>query len=174
MEVYIKNQTAQRQHMAMVYNATQQPIYYVVGRQGMLNDSFELHELSGNLVGEIKQVSPGFLPRFDILIANKKVGAIKRIIGVWHQFIFVTDLRWIITGDLLDNHYQAFTHGQLVFQVDTALLSDGALAKDLIVKRQQDVPVAILISMILDLWSKNTKRGQAPSPITDGQLIWGD
>lgn len=174
MELYIKKQFVDLNHVALVYDRNQKPVYYLSGRQGLLNDNFTLFELSGEVLGEIRQVSLGMLPRFDILIHQEKVGSLKRMLGVWHQFIFVSDLKWILMGDLLDNHYQAYAHGKLIFQVDHALLSDGALARELRITDPNDAPVCILIAMILDLWSRNTKKHHANAPILHGQLLWDD
>ncbi|GAF40197.1 hypothetical protein FC83_GL001300 [Agrilactobacillus composti DSM 18527 = JCM 14202] len=174
MELYIKKQTTDLKHIALVYDRNKKPVYYVSGRQGLLNDSFTLFQLSGEVIGEIKQVTPGLLPRFDIIIDKQTVGSLKRLIGVWHQFIFVSDLRWLLMGDLLDNHYQAFAGGQLIFQVDTVMLSDGAMARELVIHDPDVAPICILIAMVLDLWSRNTKKHHAKSPIVTGGLLWND
>ncbi|MFD1672553.1 LURP-one-related/scramblase family protein [Agrilactobacillus yilanensis] len=174
MELYIKTQFTDLNHVALVYDHNKKPLYYLSGRQGLLNDNFTLYELSGEPVGEIRQVGRGVLPKFDIRIDRQKVGSLTRMIGVWHQFIFVSDLKWILMGDLLDNHYQAFQHGQIIFQVDNVMLSDGALARELKITNAADAPICILIAMVLDLWSRSTKKHHANSPIVHGQLIWDD
>lgn len=174
MELYIKAQLTDLNHVALVYDHNKKPVYYLSGRQGLLNDNFTLYQLSGEVVGDIRQVTPGLLPKFDIRIQHQKVGSLTRMLGVWHQFIFVSDLKWILMGDLLDNHYQAFHHGQLVFQVDNVMLSDGALARELTITTAEDAPICILIAMVLDLWSRNTKKHHVNAPIVHGQLLWDD
>lgn len=152
VQLYIKEQLmASRGVPIIVCNATKQPQYLVTGRRGLRQDSFTLYTVSGQYIAEIRQTTLGIFPRFDIFVGKQKVGAVKKMYGVWHQFQFVSDLNWIVMGDLINHHYKVYHRTETILTMDKAILSDGDYYQ-LQITHESDVPVCILLSLIFDHW----------------------
>ncbi|ANK59952.1 LURP-one-related/scramblase family protein [Loigolactobacillus backii] len=160
LQLYIKQQLlASKGVPIIVRDQKKKPRFLVTGRFGLRQDSFTLYAMDGHYIAEIKQMSLGLFPKFDLYLGHKKVGAIKKMYGVWHQFQFVNDLNWIIMGDLLRHHYKIYHRTETLLVMDKAFLSDGDYYQ-LSITHESDAPLCILLSLVLDHWS--VRRDKKP------------
>jgi uncharacterized protein YxjI len=148
---YIDAQSLKETGMSVVKNGEFKPVYILNGRHGIANDGFNLHTIGGQELGEIRQKTVGIFPRYDLYVGRQRVGAIKKMAGVWREFIFVSDLNWMIIGNLLANQYHIY-HG--VKSITT--IAEAGTASNTVFKLEIDnpdnVPAGLLIAAILDRW----------------------
>lgn len=168
MQLYIKAQGA-TSGPTVVFDEHHQPSYIVSGRYGLTGEGFTVYTISGDALAEIKQISLGVLPRFDLFLHQKKVGRINRLFGFWHEFILVSDLNWLITGDLLNYHYKITHRTETIMELDQSSIALGEIYT-LSITNEQDAPLCICLAMILDHWAKNRKKFQFGIRLTNPGL----
>lgn len=160
LRLYIKEQLmATKGVPIIVRDEKNAPVYLITGRWGLRQDAFTLYKIDGSYVAEIKQTSLGLFPRFDLYLGKQKVGSVKKMYGVWHQFQFVSDLNWIIMGDLMNHHYKIYHRTKTLLTMDKAILTDGDYY-ELEITYEKDAPICLLLSLILDHWS--VRRDKSP------------
>ncbi|MFD1432247.1 LURP-one-related/scramblase family protein [Lacticaseibacillus yichunensis] len=151
MEFYVDVQTLHDTNMTVIKDEKNQPVYILTGRRGIANDGFFLHTISGNELGEIRQRTVSVNPRFDLLIGGEKVASIKKMFGVWREFIFVSELNWMVIGNMLANQYHIY-HGM---KTVTTIASVGTASETILkldIANPRDVVPGLLVAALLDRW----------------------
>lgn len=146
MALYLDINALSTSSLSVVKTDNGKPAYILTGRHGLINGGFDLNTLSGEPLGSIRQKTVSVFPRYDLYIANRKVASVKKMFGVWHQFIFISDLNWVAMGNLLNNHYQVFHRVKTIFSAEEIA---PAIVK-LTIPNNRDIPAAILLAAILD------------------------
>lgn len=151
MRYYIDAQSLKDAGMSVVKNSDFKPVYILNGRHGLANDGFMLHTIAGGELGEIRQKTVGLFPRYDLYVARHKVGSVKKMAGVWREFIFVSDLNWMIIGNLLANQYHIYHGVKSITTIAEAGTASNTVFK-LDIPHQEDVVAGLLLAAILDRW----------------------
>ena len=151
MEYYIDAQALNDTGMTVVKDDKSKPAFILSGRHGLANEGFSLYNISGELLGEIRQKTVSVFPRYDLTVGGQYVGAIKKMLGVWREFIFVTDLNWLIIGNLLANQYHIY-HGVKSITTIAEVGTTSETVFKLDIANEKDVPAGLLIAAILDRW----------------------
>lgn len=146
MALYLDINALSTSSLSVIKTDNGKPAYILTGRHGLINGGFDLNTLSGEPLGSIRQKTVSVFPRYDLYIANRKVASVKKMFGVWHQFIFISDLNWVAMGNLLNNHYQVFHGVKTIFSAEEIA---PAIVK-LTIPNNRDIPAAILLAAILD------------------------
>ncbi|WP_461213298.1 LURP-one-related/scramblase family protein [Lacticaseibacillus sp. GG6-2] len=151
MLYYIDAQSLKDAGMSVVKDGDFKPVYILNGRHGIANDGFNLHTIAGQELGEIRQKTVGLFPRYDLFVNREKVGSIKKMAGVWREFIFVSDLNWMIIGNLLANQYHIYHGVKSITTIAEAGTASNTVFK-LDIPNAADVPAGLLLAAILDRW----------------------
>lgn len=138
--------------------------YLLTGKWGLRHDALSVYTMQGQLLGEIRQLSLGLMPKFAIYQGHQRVGTIGKSLGFVREFIYIRGLNWVIVGNALTNHYRVFRNNHLVFIMEPEA---SGFYNRLTVTQEADEPVAILVACILNHWAhkRSTKRikGLAPT-----------
>ncbi|WP_262316637.1 LURP-one-related/scramblase family protein [Lacticaseibacillus parakribbianus] len=151
MDYYIDAQALHDGGMTVVKDAAFRPAFILNGRHGLANDGFNLHTIDGTHVGSIRQRTVGMFPRYDLYLSQSRVGSVKKMFGVWHEFVFVSDLNWMIIGNMLANNYRIY-HGMKAVTTIAAVGAATGTTFKIAIKDQKDAPAGILLAAILDRW----------------------
>lgn len=138
--------------VSTVVDDHQKPLYILDGKHGLRQDSFVLYTLSGDVLGEIKQMSLGLSPSYQLFQNQEPIADLKKIWGVWHEFVYVTHFNWLIIGDLTQNQYRIVYHTQTIMQVKPVMISTGT-AFQLTISDDADLIPCILIAAVLNRWA---------------------
>ncbi|WP_125704845.1 LURP-one-related/scramblase family protein [Lacticaseibacillus daqingensis] len=157
MQFYIDAQALRDGGMTVVKDAEMTPTYILTGRHGLANEGFNLNAISGDAIGSIRQQTVGFFPRYDLSVHRQRVGSVQKVIGLWHEFVFVSDLNWMIIGNLLANEYHIY-HGVKTVTTIAAVGAATGTTFQVDIRRQADVPAGLLIAAILDRWRQSALR----------------
>ncbi|MHA3065704.1 LURP-one-related/scramblase family protein [Lacticaseibacillus saniviri] len=152
MEFFIDTMELRQTGATPVRNRRRHPMLMLNGRLGILNEGFVLTDLLNHELGRVRQRSIGVFPRFELIVDDTSVGTIKQMFGVWHEFIYVSDLNWIVMGNLLTNQYRTYHGIRLIMQADSQTwMPDGI---HLTVNAPDDCTSAILLAILLDHFSR--------------------
>lgn len=151
MLYYIDAQSLKDAGMSVVKNGDFKPVYILNGKHGLANDGFMLHNIAGDELGEIRQKTVGLFPRYDLYVDRQRVGSVKKMAGVWREFIFVSDLNWMIIGNLLANQYHIYHGVKSITTIAEAGTASNTVFK-LDIPDQKDVVAGLLLAAILDRW----------------------
>lgn len=88
MALYLDMNALSTGSLSVVKTDNGKPAYILTARHGIINGGFDLNTLSGNPLGSIRQKTVSVFPRYDLYIADRNVASVKKMFGVWHQFIF--------------------------------------------------------------------------------------
>lgn len=149
--LYLKNRANDRS-ATIIHDNTNQACYLLTGKWGLRHDALSIYTMQGQLLGEIRQLSLGLMPKLAIYQNRQKVGTIGKSLGFVREFIYIHDLNWVIVGNAFTNHYRVFRNNHLVFTMDPEQSSGGLYCR-LTVSQEADEPIAILVACILNHWS---------------------
>ena len=99
MALYLDMNALSTGSLSVVKTDNGKPAYILTARHGIINGGFDLNTLSGNPLGSIRQKTVSVFPRYDLYIADRNVASVKKMFGVWHQFIFISKLNWVAMGN---------------------------------------------------------------------------
>jgi uncharacterized protein YxjI len=150
--LYIRQQPSAIKGVSTVLDAQEKPLYLLAGKRGLRQDSFSLYTLSGELLGEIKQTSLGISPSYNLYQNQRLIGQLKKIWGVWHEFIYIRNLNWLVMGDLTQNQYRIIYHTQTIMRIMPVLLKSGT-HYELEITDDSDQASCILIAAVLNHWA---------------------
>lgn len=160
-KLYVKHQDANNKGATIVHDDFNNSCYLMVGKWGIRHDALSVYSTDGQLLTEIKQTSVGIFPKFDIFFNGQKIGSISKTFGLIHEFMYVSKLKWFITGNLRTGLHHVYSGRKPIMK-----LVCGTTYNELTITTEATEPVCICIAAILDHWSKknsksNIKRGSA-------------
>lgn len=140
-----------------------QACYLLTGKWGLRHDALSIYTMQGQLLGEIRQLSLGLIPKFAIYQGRQKVGTIGKSLGFVRKLIYIRGLNWVIVGNGLTNHYRVFRNNHVVFTMEPEV---SGFYNRLTVSQEADEPVAILVACVLNHWAhkRSTKKVKKLAP----------
>lgn len=109
----------------------------------------------------------GMSPRYDLTLDGQKAGSVKKMLGVWHEFVFVTDLNWLIFGNLLANEYHIY-HGVKTVTTIAAVGAATSTTFKIDILDPRNVHAGLLVAAVLDRW----RFVHLTNPLTRGSLAY--
>lgn len=149
---YLKKTANTLHGVSTVVDEQQKPLFLLEGKHGLRQDGYTLYTLSGERLGEIKQITLGLSPDYQLWQNQRQIASLKKIWGVWHEFVYVANLNWLIMGDLTRNQYRVVYHTQTIMQIKPILLTTGE-AFQLTINDQVDQIPCLLIAAVLNHWA---------------------
>jgi len=110
MPLYFETAPLQQSGITPIYDHHHHNQFLISGRRGLFNSGYRLTDLAQHELGEIRQQSIGLLPRYALYQANHQTGTIKQMVGIWNEFAYVSQLNWMIMGNLTTDTYRVY-HG---------------------------------------------------------------
>lgn len=159
-QLYLRDRATDPSGATVIFDSTGIKRYLLVGKWGMVRDALSLYAMDGQLIGEIKQLSLGILPRFAIYIHRHKIGSISKSLGFVREVIYIRGLHWIIVGNPFADRYRVFKGGRLVFTLEP-VEKTGGYYHQLTVMNESEEPAAILVASVLNTWARHSARGRA-------------
>ncbi|MGB3161610.1 MAG: hypothetical protein WBA84_10225 [Carnobacterium sp.] len=149
IHLYMKQDYVSQRNSIIVTDETGKDCYLIVGKWGRIGDGFSLYSMNGALIAEVKQTFLSLFPKFDLIVANKKVATIRKIRGIRGPYFKVSHLNWVVKGDFNNNHYWIKNGKESIMEMEKAYLSFGDYYS-LAINQQQNVPVCLCIAVIVD------------------------
>lgn len=156
--LYIRQDSLAAKGASVVRDEDRRSIYLLVGKWGRHQDALSLYQISGDLLAELRQTSLGLLPHFDIYYQGEKVGAISKRLGFFNQMIYISNLHWIIVGNLVSGNYKIY-HGTTMIMNSRG---DGDL-REMKIATQELEPICICIAATLDHWASGHSQLKTPA-----------
>ncbi|GAK48495.1 hypothetical protein LOSG293_330130 [Secundilactobacillus oryzae JCM 18671] len=161
-KLYIDQSSLSRHEAAVVRNEKREALYLLTGKWGIESDALSVYTMRGGLLAELKQQSVGLLPIFDLYLYQKKVGSVKKPLGVLNEVLFVHGLNWFIIGNPTAGNYHIFRGVQTIMTVRSGLIVGNQQFKELTIGSSDDEPLCICLVAILDQWSHKKTPLQSP------------
>lgn len=159
-QLYLRDRATDPSGATVIFDSTGIKRYLLVGKWGMVRDALSLYAMDGQLIGEIKQLSLGILPRFAIYVHHEKIGSISKSLGFVREVIYIHHLHWIIVGNPFADRYRVYKGGRLVFVLEP-VEKTGGYYHQLTVMNEEEEPAAILVASILNTWARHSSRDAA-------------
>lgn len=137
------------------------PLYTLIGRWGTRGDCLTLHQMNGEIVASVKQVSLPFVRRFEIYESGEKVGVLQRFLNWPSDFYYVQQLHWTVYGNIQQHQYKIHHFNKEIMTMNKARMVQGDHFL-LRVRDDADAPVCICIASILDYWLYNRNQANVP------------
>lgn len=153
------NEDRKESHRFTVRDDSGEILYLIEGYWGKKNDSVNLFSLNGNLLLQAKQVNMSLFFKFDLIHEQEKVGSFRKhpgFFGLRDAFFTIQPKDWIIRGDFETLNFTIFQNGQEIIET-SKLLKQANYLYSLKVKREEDLVLASLLSILLDHYSR--KKG---------------
>jgi len=155
-EYFIQQKALSSNARTLVQDNSGKNLFLLVGRWGRRNDSVTLYDLSGNLLGKIKQTSVLSGRRFVLFKKNIKVATMRKLPTFKEEWYFVSRLNWLAQGNFSEHRY-VIKHGQtLIMEMLGAHIFKGGFYS-LVIPDDENAPLAILIAAVLDYWLYSSK-----------------
>jgi len=156
-EYFVQQKALSTNARTLVQDEKGNNIYLLVGRWGSRGDTVSLYDLSGNLLGKIQQKSimPGM--RFSIYEKNDKIASMQRLPKLHKDSYFISGLGWLAEGEFAEHRYEIKRGSELIMEMLGAHMFKGDFYS-LLIPKEENAPLAILIAAVLDYWLYNTSR----------------
>ena len=163
-EFFIQKQQLSNITRTLVKDEDGKSLYLLVGRWGTRGDALSLYTMSGELVASIKQTSLIIGSRFELYKDFKKVGVLRKILNLNADFYYVQHLHWTVSGDIKNHHYSIYQMNHKIMDMSKATLFTGDYFS-LNVANDEDAPLCICVTAVLDYWLYNKKKNNKRKPI---------
>ncbi|GEP19010.1 LURP-one-related/scramblase family protein [Pediococcus argentinicus] len=160
---YLKSQGLENKGATVIRDQNHNSKYLLVGKWGIEHDALSVYGVSGQLEAEIKQLSVGKTPKFQILMDNQEVGTVSTPIGFIRGFLFVNKLNWLISGNTTTCHFKVRSGMKVILEINRVLINGSAYI-ELNCFENEHTAVFIGLAAILDRWV------QKRPPLTEPKL----
>ena len=151
MKLYLRSQGSENKGANTVSDENHNGKYILTGKWGIKNDALSVYDLSGNLLAELKQISVGVRPKFNLFMTDKLVGKVSTPLFFVKGFLWVKKLNWIIAGDTINCRFKIYHGCKKNFEVNRVQIGDRAYI-EINTFDEEYIPLYICIAVILDRW----------------------
>ncbi|EHL97980.1 hypothetical protein HMPREF9103_01804 [Lentilactobacillus parafarraginis F0439] len=85
--------------------------YLIVGKWGLVSDTFSVYSLTGEVLATVRQQSLGTTPRFDIFYLHQFIGSSVIHFSMHYTTLYINGINWLIIGNQEKQSY-TITHGR--------------------------------------------------------------
>ncbi len=85
--------------------------YLIVGKWGLVSDTFSVYSLTSSVLAEAKQQSLGITPKFDLFYLHQFVGTSVIHFSMHYTTLFINGINWLVIGNQEKQSY-TITHGR--------------------------------------------------------------
>ncbi|SEL19567.1 Uncharacterized protein YxjI [Carnobacterium iners] len=149
IHLHIKQDYVSTKNSLIVSDEKGKECYLIVGKWGRVGDGFSLFGIDGDLIIEVKQTTLSLFPKFNLIIAGKKIATIKKYRGLKGPYFKVSPLAWSVKGDFNTNHYRVKKGKKTIMEMEKTYLSFGD-SYTLSIEQQKNVPICLCLAVIVD------------------------
>ena len=102
-----------------IYDAENQPIFFVKGRVFSLGHVLEVFDLDGEMIGAVRQRLMTLLPAFELEAFGRPIGAVKKEFSLMRPKYWLDYNGWRVEGNILGWEYDVCDiEGKIVMAID--------------------------------------------------------
>lgn len=149
-KIYVNHIKNNKDGIIRAYSETWDPLFLI--KNTMLDNKANLSVFDTNwsLLVEIQQLNVGIFPKFVIKSNKKTIGSIGISIQLI-DFIYVKKLSWLISGNVLNNHY-VISHNTKIIGKVHPVYEKNAMYNCLEVKKEDNLATMVGIVCLLNRW----------------------
>lgn len=154
------NEDKKKGNRFTVRDSRGQIVYLIQGDWGREGDFIELLSLNAHLLLQAKQVNMSPFFKFDLFHKQNKLGSFRKhpgFFGLRDAFFTVQPYDWMIRGDFDKLDFIAYEKKVEIFKI-SKLLKHGNALYSIKVKREEDIQLASLLSILLDHYSRRKQK----------------
>ncbi|WP_414838953.1 LURP-one-related/scramblase family protein [Carnobacterium sp. TMP28] len=149
IHLQIKQDYASTKNNLIVSDKKGRECYLIVGKWGRIGDGFSLFGIGGDLIIEVKQTTLSLFPKFNLMVAGKKIATIKKYRGLKGPYFKVRPLAWSIKGDFDTKHYWVKKGRKTIMEMEKTYVSFGD-SYTVSIDQQTNVPICLCLAVIVD------------------------
>ncbi|MFD1411369.1 LURP-one-related/scramblase family protein [Lapidilactobacillus gannanensis] len=155
---YLLNQTIGGSDSQFIFDHNMQPLMILTGRFGLNQNGIRLLTIDGQYRGRVIHRTSNFATEYELQTERQTLGQMTKMTGLWHQFAYVSNLKWTVLGSVTTNTYQV-THGiHAVFDAHSIVTSKKLDGLQLTLANDQDQVPAFLVAATLNQWVLLSQR----------------
>ncbi len=131
--------------------------YIIQGNLDNPNHTLYLHDVDNNEVGRLYADGANFIASFIIDVVNHSLVKVKKVNSPVTNIFFVTRLNYLVTGSIKNGTYKFRAGLKTVASVKT-IIGDSGVVLVCQIKRPEDVPFILLISVLFTQWHSKPLR----------------
>ncbi|AQW21868.1 hypothetical protein PL11_008035 [Lentilactobacillus curieae] len=118
-KVQINVSELERSHATKVVDKYDDSKYLVVGKWGLVSDSYSIYSIAGEVLSEIKQKSLGTSPQFEIWYDDALVGSSMVNFSLHFSTIYIKGLNWLVVGNDVKQNYVIYSGRKRVGSINS-------------------------------------------------------
>lgn len=123
--------------------------YLIVGKWGLISDTFSVYSIGGDVLAEARQQSLGVTPRFDLFCFNQFVGSSVLHFSLHYTTLFINGINWLVVGNQEKQSY-TITHGRQKIATIKSYAQADQIIRIMTVENINHEPIVALIAAILN------------------------
>lgn len=123
--------------------------YLIVGKWGLVSDTFSVYSITGDILAKIRQQSMGRTPKFDIFFLHQFVGSSVINISMHYTTIFINGLNWLVIGNQEKQSYTIWHRREKIATIKSYGQSDQII-RLIKVDTFKHEPLVVAIAAILN------------------------
>ncbi|GAF37111.1 hypothetical protein [Lentilactobacillus farraginis] len=123
--------------------------YLIVGKWGLVSDTFSVYSITGDVLAEARQQSLGTTPRFDLFCVGQFVGSSVLHFSMHYTTLFINGINWLVIGNQEKQSY-TITHGRQKIATIKSYAQADQIIRIMAVENINHEPIVALIAAILN------------------------
>lgn len=123
--------------------------YLIVGKWGLIDDTFSIYSISGEVVATVRQQSLGMTPKFDLYYLDQFVGGSVIHFTMHYTAIFINGINWLVAGNQDKQTYRIMHGRQRIATIKSYSQSDQVI-RIMDVDNTNHEPLVLAIAAILN------------------------
>ena len=146
--------------------------YVIVGKWGTKGDVLSLFSVHNEKIAYVRQELSKHKRHnlFTLYLHDKKMGRLQPLVSIKKDFYLVTQLNWLVIGDIANHHYAIYQINQPVMRMRKTYLAKGDFY-ELDIIREDMAPLCICLAILLDYWQLNRHK-ETSSLLSESKLGW--
>lgn len=123
--------------------------YLIVGKWGLIADTFSIYSISGEVVATVRQQSLGMTPKFDLYYLDQFVGSSVIHFTIHYTTIFINGVNWLVTGNQDKQTYRVM-HGRTRIATIKSYSQSDQVIRIMDVNNTNHEPLVLAIASIFN------------------------
>ncbi|GHP15128.1 hypothetical protein YK48G_25530 [Lentilactobacillus fungorum] len=123
--------------------------YLIVGKWGLISDTFSVYSVSGDVLAKVRQQSMGISPKFDVFYLHQFVGSSVINFSMHYTTVFINGINWLVIGNQEKQFYTIWRGRERIATIKSYGESDQVI-RLLKVDNIKHEPIVVAIAAILN------------------------
>ncbi|WP_283678119.1 hypothetical protein [Lentilactobacillus sp. Marseille-Q4993] len=134
---------------AKVINEFDDTKYLIIGRWGLVSDSYSVYSRIGELLVEIKQRTLGTHPQFELFASEDMIGTSLFNVAFRYTTLYINGINWLVVGNEKKQNYIIFNGHKRIGAINS-FNNDGKVVRIITATNLEYEPIIVAISAILN------------------------